>query len=547
MLNLSKYKLLGEWTESTGGATTFAEKDGEKYFLKEYHSHICPSHEKVEKGIMTEKSYQKSRARFDRFLTLRSTVNERLNSIASKGGNIICPLEWGVVDGKFIEATEFVNNLIDDRSFIISLSDKEKIMILVTAIAALVSVHKKEIIHGDIKFKNIAVARKEVIYGGKITQNYVGKLIDFDCSFLGDNKPTSIGGDQVYMSPEVCNCWMTEMAPESIEKIDYKADIFSMGVLFHEYLTGRIPEMGTIPEELSGLSEDKIYYGEYLLYGGEPKVSELIRNPRLSALIKSMIQLEAEARPSAAEILRELKEIKNEMEKGKGTTAEKPLPKPPTGFDSPWEEHCISFVESVIAKMNFVGCKRIEVAGKKVYEFYRESGTSKRYTKEQLIMSGLAVASGAGFAEPKPVKKEDKAFEAPWEEHCIDFVEAELARMNYVGCKRIEVAGKKVYEFYRTTGISKRYTKEQLIMSGLAVAAGEKKEESKAEVTTSFEAPWEEHCIEFVESELARMNYVGCKRIEVAGKKVYEFYRENGVSKRYTNEQLLMSGLAKKI
>ena len=82
----------------------------------------------------------------------------------------------------------------------------------------------------------------------------------------------------------------------------------------------------------------------------------------------------------------------------KGSTKDTPVKKEPEKKVStestkytPWDEHKISFVESQIKKMKFVKCEREEVAGKKVYAFYRENGTKHLYTVEKLIAAGLAV------------------------------------------------------------------------------------------------------------------------------------------------------------
>lgn len=457
MLNIKRYKLIDDWKLSTGGRTVFAEKEGKKYFLKEYGSIVCPSHQKVVDGIITEERYQKNRALFEKFLNSRVTINERLNTIAGTGGNIICPIEWGVVDSKFVESTEFVDGLMEKEA-IIRLSYKDKIMILLTVAGALKSVHKLGIIHGDLKYSNIAVTKNTM-------GNFVGKLIDFDCSYLQSDKPSDIGGDQIYMAPEVGECFVTEMDPKAISKLDEKADIFSLGIVFHEYLTGHIPKIKNIPKELEWKSPDNIYPWESLLYGGDIEIYPEIKkkNAHMYNLICNMLQTDPSKRPTASGTLKELQCIRGEFEGKVYIEPVPPKPPIPDKFTDPYPEHKIAFVKSKISEMKFVSSKKGEMAGKKVYEFYRENGDKFIYTLEKALASGIAI-NKSGTDTSKVLH----SFTEPYPEHGIIFVDDVIRSMKFVGSKKNVVAGKKVYEFYRDNGSKFIYTLEKAIQSGIA-------------------------------------------------------------------------------
>lgn len=511
---IRQYKIIGEWEISTGGHTAWGEKGGKRYFLKEYGTLICPTHNMVTEGVLTEKMYQKKKEKFERFFEWRSNLNEKLRSMVHEGGNIICPLEWGTYEGKFVEATEFVPGLLSQEQ-IERLDIKEKILILLTAIGALRTVHRLDIIHGDLKYSNIAVAKNSM-------GTYVGKLIDFDCSYFYSQKPSDLGGDQVYMAPEVGVCYMTEMSPESIDKVSFKADIFSLGVLFHEYVTGKRPEIDVIPREMEGKEPELIYYWEYILYGGRPKVSEKIRNARLAALILRMLDLDPSKRPTADEALDELKIIRGEIESGVERTN-------PKGYPLPWPEHEIEFAESALDSI-YYGGKRVNSDGKKTYEFWKKyGGEIFPHTKESLISKGLAVKVAP------PVKDE------PWPEHKIKYVESAIRSMKFVAWHRIEVGGKKAYEFSRANGAKIRYTREKLLSVGLAVSS----DVTPPPPPPGKEEPWPEHNIEFITSEIERMKFVSYRRIERVGKKAYEFVRENGQKIAYTKESAIANGLAR--
>lgn len=106
--------------------------------------------------------------------------------------------------------------------------------------------HQKGIIHRDIKPSNILVA----LHNGKP----VPKLIDFGVAkslqnqWTGDSVDTGVGivGTPHYMSPE--------QATFGCEDIDIRSDVYSLGVLLYELLTGSTPfRSETRPVDLTEL------------------------------------------------------------------------------------------------------------------------------------------------------------------------------------------------------------------------------------------------------------------------------------------------------
>ncbi len=104
---------------------------------------------------------------------------------------------------------------------------KDAINIAAQTLSALAHAHDRKVIHRDIKPDNIFV-----LPGGHV------KLTDFGIARLTE-QPALTSNGQVFGTPSY-------MSPEQIEgkHIDYRSDLFSVGVLLYEMLAGRKPFTG---------------------------------------------------------------------------------------------------------------------------------------------------------------------------------------------------------------------------------------------------------------------------------------------------------------
>ena len=123
---------------------------------------------------------------------------------------------------EYVEGTSLRKLLAQGR-----LSPELSLRIVPQICDALQYAHKHGVIHRDIKPENILVDPKNVV-----------KIADFGLAKLSDTDATRLTRTQMVMgSPHY-------MAPEQVENpatVDHRADIYSLGVIFYEMLTGELP------------------------------------------------------------------------------------------------------------------------------------------------------------------------------------------------------------------------------------------------------------------------------------------------------------------
>jgi len=144
--------------------------------------------------------------------------------------SIITVFEFGEVDELFYLVMEFVDG-INLRQAIRSgeLTASEALQIVPQVCEALQYAHDEGVVHRDIKPENILLNTRGQI---KIADFGLAKLLDRPASDFTLTATHQVMGTRNYM------------APEQIEKpgqVDHRADIYSLGVVFYELLTGELP------------------------------------------------------------------------------------------------------------------------------------------------------------------------------------------------------------------------------------------------------------------------------------------------------------------
>ncbi len=138
--------------------------------------------------------------------------------------------EFGEDQGVLYLAMEFVQgedlqDLLADRS----LSKADLLEILAQVSEALAYAHRKGVLHRDVKPSNVRVSRES----GKLQ----AKLMDFGIARMSESTLTSAGllmGTVAYMAPEYVKTG----------KADPRGDLFAVGVMLYEGLSGQLPFAG---------------------------------------------------------------------------------------------------------------------------------------------------------------------------------------------------------------------------------------------------------------------------------------------------------------
>jgi hypothetical protein len=144
--------------------------------------------------------------------------------------NIVAVHDFGEADGLCYLVLEYVDGVnVREAMSAGRVGPKEALTIVPQICDALQYAHDRGVVHRDIKPENVLIDRD-----GRV------KIADFGLAKLADRdtgEPSLTGAGQVmgtlrYMAPEQ---W------ERPKEVDHRADIYSLGVVFYEMLTGELP------------------------------------------------------------------------------------------------------------------------------------------------------------------------------------------------------------------------------------------------------------------------------------------------------------------
>ncbi len=208
---------------------------------------------------------------------------------------IVAVYDFGEAGGHYYLLMEYVDG-VNLRRLLAGrkLSPAESLAIVPQICEALQYAHSRGIVHRDIKPENILLDQQGRV---KIADFGIAKMLGPEAS-----APPLTGAEEVIGTPHY-------MAPEQIEKpteVDHRADIYSLGVVFYEMLTGELP------------------LGKFA-----PPSRKVSVDVRLDEVVLHALEKEPEHRYQHAS------EVKTAVETIASTPAGADAPKPQTGSPAP--------------------------------------------------------------------------------------------------------------------------------------------------------------------------------------------------------------------
>jgi hypothetical protein len=262
----------------------FASRDGEAFFIKRFLRPTYP----VEGSPGSEKTKADKRARCEEFDRQQRQVIRKLGEISGEGGNLVVTRRFFREDVTRIGPTEIAALPRDDR-----------ILIMLTAAKSLETLHRAGLVHGDVKPDNLLVS---VLPGG----GHAIKVIDFDnCFPVNHPAPADqLVGDLAFYSPEL---YLYHVGEGRGDMLDDKNDVFALGLVFWQYLTGERPP----------LPPGKLYAAQAVLAGPPLSLPESVRDMPVAEVVGAMLAKEAGVRPSMSEVHSSLKNARKALPEGK--------------------------------------------------------------------------------------------------------------------------------------------------------------------------------------------------------------------------------------
>ena len=184
-------------------------------------------------------------------------LREARNAERLKHSGIVEFLHVGNTESGPYLVYEFLNG-IDLQSYLkigVPLSLDVKVRLIADVARALQYSHDSGLVHRDLKPSNIMVVLSEVTSDAAPKQKLEVKILDFGIAKLLDAATilTYAGemlGTPAYMSPEQA-CGQSQTA-------DHRADIYGLGVILYELLTGNTPFRGTAAELADRISRQEV-------------------------------------------------------------------------------------------------------------------------------------------------------------------------------------------------------------------------------------------------------------------------------------------------
>jgi len=284
---INGYTLTTKFHSAGGGQCqwAFAEKGGQAFFIKRFLQPTYP----LPDGPGSAATKARKKAACEAFERRHKDMMQAVSRL-SKGGGVIVARDFFREGAKYYKVTEKVD--VSTDSAVSARPFAERILLMAVVCHSLAVLHRAGIVHGDLKPANVLLKRtaKDVL---------TAKLIDFDDAYMSGAPPAAdvLVGDFVYYSPETHLYILGEGQAEELERA---SDVFALGILFTEYMTGSRPST----KGGSDTCAVAVLRGEELTTG----IGEI--DGELSDIVHQMLSRSPADRPQVNEVLARLKQIR---------------------------------------------------------------------------------------------------------------------------------------------------------------------------------------------------------------------------------------------
>lgn len=257
----------------------FGRYRGREYFVKEFLSPVYPEDQEA---LGAERAGRMKRL-CGEYESRQRLIYQQINECSD--GNLLRISEFFRYGSKYYITTKKIQAL--DLETVLALPREDRLRLCRSLAHSLSCLHRSGLVSGDVKLDNILFHRTPA---GTVA----AKLTDFDSCFWEKQPPEDpedIAADLVYMAPET----YLVMAGEH-RKLDSRLDVYAMGLVFHQLLTGRLP----------GYETDTYEYPFQAALSGDSLAPGAELPDEAAAALRGMLLADPEQRPDMETVFRML-------------------------------------------------------------------------------------------------------------------------------------------------------------------------------------------------------------------------------------------------
>lgn len=150
------YSLLEPWRNTNSGNArwSFAAKDGETYFIKEFLSPVFP-----EKGVLSNEAAEAKRKICFNYYRKKCELYQKIADSAT--GNLVLIKDFFLSGTKYYITTEKIRQCNITADKIANVPEEKKLLLLKILAFSLSKLHENGVVHADLKPTNVLIKLSE--------------------------------------------------------------------------------------------------------------------------------------------------------------------------------------------------------------------------------------------------------------------------------------------------------------------------------------------------------------------------------------------------